>query len=77
MASSPKLRWRIVLIGLTALAACSHWAKPGVADERQYRLDVYACTRDAGLVGVVLGIPQSDEIFAQCMTASGYARTSG
>jgi hypothetical protein len=64
------------IIGLAALTACSHWTKPGVADEQQRRLDAYACARDAGLVGVALALPESEALFGQCMTAQGYMKRS-
>ena len=63
-------------IGLLLLAGCTSWTKPGVADERQRRLDAYACARDAGLVGMAIGLSPSNERFDDCMQARGYARTS-
>ena len=67
-------RW--VMIGLVTLTGCSHWTKDGTWNEKQYRLDAYACARDAGLVGVALGMEPSDELYRQCMTARGYTQTA-
>jgi hypothetical protein len=67
------------VVAIMALGACSHlgenWSKPGVGD-RQYKLDVYACERDAGIPGIYLPwlFPQSASLFRRCMVAHGYTK---
>jgi hypothetical protein len=67
------------MAAIIALAGCSHlggsWTKPGASD-KQRGLDAYACGREAGLVGMAFGNPQSDVLFRQCMEARGYAKFS-
>ena len=70
------IRSWIAIVGVLALTGCAHWTKSEGFDGRQYRLDSYACAREAGLFGLAIGIRQSEAFFDQCMTARGYSRTS-